>query len=262
MEKFAKIAKEAAHQAGQLLKSKIKNRRQVREKHGAVDIVTDADLKAQELIVNIITKHFPHHGILAEESEKKIDVNAYHYIWAVDPIDGTSAYAAGLPAYSCSIALLYHQQPIVAAVYVALTDEIVWAIKGKGAYSSNHKLSVSSLGNLPESTIGFDPSYVNREYYIKTIAAPLADQVRILPMTWSQAASLALVGKGILDGFIQCNNPKVWDVAAGKVVVEEAHGMVTDFTGQPVDLFAIDGYVAGNKAIHKKLLIYTNQIVV
>jgi len=253
MDKFIKIAIEAAGRAGELLKRKMQNTSIVREKRGAVDIVTSADLEAQKLIINLISREFPHHDILAEEREVEIQKNS-PLIWAIDPIDGTSAFAHGLPTYSSSIALLKDRQPIVGAIYVALTDEVIWAAKGKGTFARKNKLLVSPLVNLRETAIGFDPGYFRREESIKKIAASLSDRVRIMPMTWSQAASLALVARGNLGGYIQCGNPRVWDAAAGKLLVEEAGGIVTEFSGKSIDLFSLDGYIAGTPEVHRQLL--------
>ena len=257
MKEFLKLAQQAAGEAGELLKQKITYANIIGEKRGAVDIVTDADVAAQKLIISIISKRFPRHGILAEEAEVEIRKES-GYIWAIDPIDGTSAYAHGLPTYSSSIALLKDGQPIVGAIYVALTDEVIWAVKGKGAFCRKNRLGGASTVKLRKTAVGFDPGYFQREEYIKKIAAPLADRVRIILMTWSQAASLALVARGNLGGYIQCGSPKVWDVAAGKLIVEEAGGVVTDFSGDKVDLFSINGYVAGTPSIYRQLLSFTS----
>lgn len=266
MDEFIKVAQQAAEEAGEYLKEKINKVSSIEEKRGAFDIVTDADIKVQKLIIKIIKKHFPHHAILAEEDKTpsrwpsglleggiigKIADDCY--TWAIDPVDGTASFACKLPTYSSSIALLKDQKPIVGAVYLAITDEVVWAVKGRGAFSGKKQLRVKNTSKLNQAAVGFDPAY-EREKVIKTIAAPLSDRVRILPMIWSQAAALSLVAKGILDGYIQCNNPHVWDVAAGKLFVEEAGGVITDFSGRPLDIFNINGYVAGSKSIASRLV--------
>lgn len=255
MDKFIQVAQETAKEAGKFLKEKIETAetaKVVKQKKGEIDLVTDADIEAQKIIIDLIRKHYPNHNILAEESERGKPTD--EYTWAIDPIDGTSAFSCGLSTYSSSIALLKDRQPIAGAIYVALINEVVWAEKGKGAFSKEGRLSVSEKTNLRKSCIGFDAAYFGREEVMKKIASLLSDNVLILPMLWSKAASLALVAKGILDGYIQCGDPKVWDVAAGKLLVEEAGGVVTDFAGKKLDIFNINGYVVGNSAIHKQLL--------
>jgi len=248
---FINIAKEAAWRAGEYLKEKIHSTKVVRQKRGEIDLVTDADIKAQEIIIEIIKKHYPNHQILAEESEKE---GIGEYTWAIDPIDGTSAYSCGLPTYSSSIALLKDREPIVGAVYLALKDEVIFAEKGKGGFGKRGRLRVGKKTNLKQAAVGFDPAYFNREKGMKEIAASLSDQTLILPMLWSQASALALVAYGILDGYLQCGDPHVWDVAAGKLLVEETGGIISDWKGRSLDIFAINGYIAGNSSIYKQLL--------
>lgn len=253
MDKFIKVAREAATKAGKYLKKNILSAKIVKHKSSIIDVVTNADIGAQKLIIDLIKKNFPSHNFLAEEQQEFGQISN-SYTWAIDPIDGTSAYKARLPTYSSSIALLYDKKPIVGAIYQAITDDVVWAGQGLGAFREENKLSVSIVKNLKEATIGFDPNYNNRERDMCKIAGPLSDSVRILPMIWSQAAALSLVACGVLDGYIQVGNPKVWDVAAGKIIVEEAHGRLTDFNDKQIDIFALDGYIAGSNSAIKLLL--------
>lgn len=258
MKDYIEIAKKTAEEAGRFLREKVKDTHVLKKKDGAVDLLTDADLATQELIIKIIKQKFPDHSILAEEMGLKGRGKGKGYQWVIDPIDGTSAFSVGLSTYSSSIALLRDNHPILGAIYLAITDEVIYGAKGCGVFSNKEKkrLHVKKTSNLQDAAVGFDPTYHNRENYIKTIAAPLADQVRILPMIWSQAACLALIARGILDGYIQCGSPKIWDVAAGKLLVEEAEGVVTDFSGKKLDIFAINGYVAGSKNTHQQLVYY------
>jgi len=256
MDEFIKVAKEAAAQAGEYLKKKIQSAKIVKHKSSIIDVVTDADIDAQKLIIDLIKKNFPKHEFLAEEQEDNRQISN-NFVWTIDPIDGTSAYAAGLPTYSSSIALLYNKKPIVGAIYQAITNDVVWAVRGSGSFREEKKISVSQITNLKEATIGFDPSYFPRAKELAAIAAPLSDKTRIMPMIWSQASALSLVACGIFDGFIQVGNPKVWDVAAGKLIVEEARGRLTDFDNKPINIFALEGYIAGSSSITEKLLQFT-----
>jgi myo-inositol-1(or 4)-monophosphatase len=261
MENFLEVAKLAAKEAGKLLKEKINKAKILAVKSNPYDLQTDADLATQKLIVEIIKKHFPKHGIIAEENSEGKNVKD-EYSWAIDPIDGTAAFSVGLPTYSSSIALLWRGEPIVGAVYLAILDEVIYAAKGGGAFKNEgrDRLRCSANTQFKDVAVGFDPTYCHREKYLKTLAAPLADKVRILPMLWSQVTSLSLVAYGILGGYVQSPGWKVWDVAAGKLLVEEAGGVITDFEGREIDLFKVEGYAAGNKAIHKKLLSYIHRL--
>lgn len=259
LEQYIRVARDAAFTGSEFLKKHRQYSHVLEKKTSAVDVVTWADGAVQEIVIAHIRKHFPHHSVLAEENSREKE-STEEYCWAIDPIDGTSAFSVGLPTYAISIALLYKKQPIVGALYLSLINDIVWAVKGKGAYRGKKKLSVSPTSALIDSAVAFDPSYENRQAFIKNLAAPLADRVRILPMIYSQATALSLIALGILSGYIQCGSPHVWDAAAGKLLVEESGGIVTSFTGQPLDLFAINGYVAGTKTIHKALLTYLRSI--
>lgn len=254
MDDFVKLAVTAATHAGLYLKKNINKARIVRYKRGKVDIVTNADLASQKSIIEFISKEYPEHKILAEESEDCVDTSGY--LWVIDPIDGTSAFASGLPTYSVSIALLYNRQPIVGAIYLSILQDVIFAIKDKGCFYQGKKQTVSDAVSLEEASIGFDPGYINRETYFQKIAAPLSDKVRIMPMIYSQASALGLISLGIFDGYIQCGSPKAWDVAAGKLLVKEAKGVLTDFKNREVDIFHQNGYLAGSPLIQQQLFDY------
>jgi len=254
LEGLVSFANELANESENIIKQYFRTTLTIDAKNDGTP-VTIADKNTELKIRELIQARYPDHGILGEEFEgTNIDSE---YLWVIDPIDGTSAFACGLPTYSSSIALLKDKEPIVGAIYVAITNEVIWAAKGKGVFADKKRLIVKKVSNLRQATIGFDPAYFEREKVIKKIAAPLSDKVRILPMIWSQAAALALVAQGVLNGYIQCGSPKVWDVAAGKLLVEEAEGVVTDLSGGPLDIFNINGYVAGLKIIHDELLEHT-----
>ena len=257
MKNYIQVAIQACREAGTLICRNIDSAKVVARKTSAIDIVTDADLAAQKLIIGIIKKNFPRHEILAEEGIEA-DLSS-EYIWAIDPIDGTIAFSKGLPTYSVSIALLENEKPIVGVIYLALTNEIVWTQLGEGTFIGERKLTIQNVSNLRQSSVGFDPSYSNRETEFHRIASPLSDKVSIMPILHSQATALALVAKGILNGYIQCGSPKVWDVAAGKLIVEEAGGIMTDFQGKPVDIFHLNGYIASSRKLHRQLLTFTSR---
>lgn len=253
MKNFIKVARFAAREAGKLLKKKIRSARIVKRKDGAVDLLTDADLAAQKLIIGIIKDSFPDHGIISEEMREGLNINDNDYIWVIDPIDGTSAYSVGLPTYSSSIALLHNDQPLAGAVYTAILDEVIYGAKGFGVYRGKEKMKVRNTEKLIDAAVGFDPGYHTRKKQIVSMAE-LSDKVRFMPMLWSQAGVLALIASGIIDGYVQYQSPRVWDVAAGILLVEEAGGIMTDMKGNKLDIWNINGYIAGSRSIHQQLL--------
>lgn len=254
MNDFIDLIKTACLKAGAYLEKRIHTAKIVGYKKGKVDIVTNADLESQKLITDLISQKFPNHQILAEENSEQPAGSGY--LWVIDPIDGTSAFASRLPTFSVSIALLKDRQLLAGGLYLAIIDDIIWAARGKGCFYQGKKQTLSRVFSLEESSIGFDPGYINRKTYFEKIAAPLSDKVRIMPIIYSQASALGLTALGILNGFIQCGHPQVWDVAAGKLLVSESGGKMSDFLGKEIDLFNLSGYVAGNSHIHKQLLKY------
>lgn len=253
MNKFTQLAVSAAEEAGEFLQKKITSARILAQKANRFDIVTDADIQTQKLISDIIVNRFPHHKILGEESETH-QLISDEYTWVIDPIDGTGAFSTGLPTYSCSIALFKDKKPISGAVYLAINNTVVYAEKGKGSFVHGKKLKVREVANLNEASVGFDPYYEHREKAFELFGKSLGGKLFITPMIWSQAAGLALIASGILDGYVIFGKPSIWDIAAGILLVEEAGGVISDLQGKPLSLSLIESYVASGKSIHQKLL--------
>ena len=150
MNKFISVAKKTAYKAGEYLKKRSKSSLVIKRKRGDKDVVTDADLSVQKLIVNEIIREFPDHKILAEESQNN-PAEYSGFVWVIDPIDGTSAFSSGLPTYSSSIALLKNRKPIVGAIYLAISDEVAWSVLGKGSFINNNKLTVKRIVHMRQS---------------------------------------------------------------------------------------------------------------
>lgn len=253
MNQFTKLAVSAATSAGEFLQKKITTARILSQKANRFDVVTDADFQAQKLISDIIVNRFPHHKILGEESETH-QLISDEYTWVIDPIDGTGAFSTGLPTYSSSIALFKDKKPISGAVFLAINNTVVYAEKGKGSFVHGKKLKVREVANLNEASVGFDPYYEYREKAFELFGKTLSGKLFMAPMIWSQAAGLALTAMSIFDGYIIFGKPKIWDIAAGILLVEEAGGVISDLQGNPLSLSHIESYVASGKNIHQKLL--------
>lgn len=231
-DQFLKVAKKAALEAGEIISEYFGQEHEYRYKNeDKSDFATQADLESEHKIVEIITKSFPEHSIIAEESgqtDKKSE-----YTWIIDPLDGTLAFASGLPLSAISIALLKENQPILGIVYQVMTEALYWAQKGKGAYLNNKRMKVSKVDKLESASIGMDVGHKkSRAGKFDSYILPLK-KVRYMYGLGSDAAMLALVGKGSLDAFP--TSAWVWDFAGGAVIVEEAGGKVTDLQGLPVD---------------------------
>lgn len=216
------------------------------------DFVTKADFESEKIIVGILTKNFPSHNVIAEE---KTQINkGSEYTWVIDPLDGTITFVHGIPYYSVSIGLLKDNKPVLGVSYIISFQQMFWAVKGKGAYLNGKKIHASTQDTLGAAVCGLDFGHKKRRPgKIKAYVDSLINKIAYPYSLGSSAASLALVGQGILDAYI-CQ-AWIWDFAAGVVIVKEAGGRVTDFEGNEPDWTKERlNIVASNGLIHDKIL--------
>lgn len=249
---FLKIAKQAALTAGKVIMSYYGKDHRLMIKTDHSDFATQADLAAEKVIVENITKHFPSHNIISEE---KVRINnKSSYTWVIDPVDGTVSFASRMPFFSVSIGLLKDNQPIVGVIYHVAQKDLYWAEKGKGAYLNGTKISVSKTNKLKNAVVGLGIGTVTRRKdKLNDYFFPLVDQVRYIYILGGGAVSLALLARGSLDGFP--NKAWIWDQAAGGIIIPEAGGKISDRFGNPVDWSADKTeFIASNGLIHDQLL--------
>jgi len=231
-------AEAAAREAGGLLLGMVGSSLDVRRK-GEVDLVTRADRASEERILERVRERFPDHAILAEESGRRPSTDGAPYLWVIDPLDGTTNFAHGLPIWSVSIGVLREGRPIVGVVHDPTRDECFTAVRGDGARLNGEPLRVSSAADLDEALLvtGFP-------YDIRTSPVNNLDhferfmlRARAVRRLGSAALDLCYVAAGRFDAFWELKlHP--WDVAAGALLVEEAGGRVTRFDGEPWDVFS------------------------
>jgi myo-inositol-1(or 4)-monophosphatase len=240
-----------ARQAGKLLKDSMSSAFSVEYK-GELDLVTEMDRRAQDIIEMEIRSQYPHHGILAEEEldEKGTD----GHTWIVDPLDGTTNYAHGFPVFSVSIGIVYNGEPVCGVVFNPVADETFKAIKGEGAFMNAFPIKVSSTPLLDQSLLGTGFPYNIRESVHNNLDhfGNLALSTQGIRRCGSAALDLCFVAAGRLDGFWELNL-KPWDIAAGALIVREAGGITTDFSGSELGL---DGsrVLASNGIIHEEMI--------
>jgi len=214
------------------------------------DLVTEADREAEAAVRDFLTDRYPDFGFLGEEEGES---GSGLYRWIVDPLDGTVNFAHRFPFYAVSVALAKGDEVLVGVVLDSPHDELFTTKKGGGAFLNGARIQVSETQELKRSLLatGF-PYDVDRvpeavEYFRRVIS--LGIPVR---RPGAAALDLAYVAAGRIDGFWEMKlNP--WDVAAGVLLVQEAGGRVTDFSGQPFKLQS-PYIVASNGKIHKALL--------
>lgn len=231
------VAVRAARKAGDMIVRAFDAREgmNVRQKSDR-DYVTEVDQRAEAMIVREISRHYPDHGIVAEEQEKRINPKA-DVQWYVDPLDGTTNFIHGYPHFSISIAAWKDGKPLLAVVHDPVRNETFEAKNGGGAFLNRRRLRVSSEKRLSHASFASGlPSYDRQslDVFQKRMAAcmPAVDTYR---RGGSAALDLAYVAAGRLDAYWEANL-KPWDIAAGILLVQEAGGLVSALDGSSVDL--------------------------
>jgi myo-inositol-1(or 4)-monophosphatase len=222
----AKIATLAAREAGKYLVGKLGKAR-IEYQKAPRDNMLDVDLKAEQIILDILRQHFPDYGILSEEAGGEREDQPYY--WIVDPLDGSANFEHGSSIFTISIALVLHQSAMVGVIYLPVSDEIFTAIYGQGATLNGQPISLSQTGKVEEAIIHIGEferfgSEVSREQIKElTIVADHASRIRILG---TSCMDLAWVACGRADAFIM-HGGHPWDVKAGRVILEEAGGKIS-----------------------------------
>lgn len=243
---------EIATEAGNIVREGFGKHLEIEFKTNETNLVTQIDKASEKAIIDYISKKFPGHGILSEEKGNVKDGN--EYLWVVDPLDGTTNFAHGLPIFSVSIGLQKNGKTIAAVVNDVMQNIVYSAELGSGSFANSKKIKVGVNDQLNHSVLvtGFPYNISeNPENALEKFTA-LTKLARGVRRLGSAAIDLCYVADGIFDGFWEVYlNP--WDVCAGLLIVEEAGGVVSDFHGKEVDIYS-KKFLATNKNIHKKLV--------
>ena len=223
---------------------------------GDIDLVTEADLASENLIIERIRSYYPQHGILAEESGEAELVGGAkrsEWKWIIDPLDGTTNYAHSYPCFCVSIALEHAGVLEVGVVYDPVRDEMFAAERGNGAILNDRKITVSSVEELKDAMLctGFPYNVRERPDFTRDFAnfTMAAQAVR---RDGSAALDLAYVACGRFDGFWE-DGLSPWDIAAGKILIEEARGKVSNFENEPLSIYT-KKVLASNGLVHEGML--------
>jgi len=252
-----RVAVDAARDAGDLLRNELRGTRRISYKGAPTNLVTEMDARAEALILDRLTAAFPDDGVLSEESGARPGRSGRR--WIVDPLDGTTNYAHGVPLFGVSIALETAGRVTLGVVYAPTLEELFIAERGGGAFLNDDRLRVSATTELGASllTTGFpynireNPDNNLREY------AAFAVRSRAVRRFGSAVIDLAWVAAGRYDGFWELTLGP-WDAAAGVLLVEEAGGRVTNLVGGSLDLDKPE-IVASNGRIHEAILAVLNE---
>jgi len=250
---FVNIAIQAARAAGNIIVRAQDRLDRVKVSEKAPnDYVTEVDQKAEKEIIQIIRRAYPNHAIIGEEGGSQLGED---YEWIIDPLDGTRNFIHGFPHFAVSIAVRYQGRIEHAVIYDPVREDLFTASRGRGAELNDRRIRVATHAQLEECLLGtgfpyrHSPERIN--VYVKSLEAilPLCGDVR---RAGAAALDLAYVACGRLDGFWEMGL-KIWDLAAGALLIREAGGLMTDFAGGEAYLES-GNIIAGSPKILKLML--------
>ena len=255
MTKELEVAVAAAKAAGEVIRSNFGQRQDTRYK-GERDLVTETDEKAEQTIKDTLREAFPTYGMLAEESGQLSGEGDSR--WIVDPLDGTTNYAHGLPIFAVSMALERAGEVVLGVIHDPMTEETYIAERGSGATLNGRPIRVSNTDELKQALLAtgfpYDPEDMPAALDLFGRFAVLTQSMRRLG---SAALAMCYVAAGRLDGYYE-RGVQAWDIAAGSLILEEAGGKVTDYQGRELGLEDKE-VVASNGLLHSSLVSVTSE---
>ena len=256
MSDILKMVEVIARQAGAILLKGYGKVQHVRQK-GVIDLVTEFDRRSEDVLISFIQEEFPDHAILAEESGPNNTISEYQ--WVIDPLDGTTNFAHGIPMFSVTIALLKKNSPIVGVAYDPLRNEMFSAEVGQGATLNNNPIHVSSESILGKAVISTGFPYDLHTNPRNNFAQFVQFQLRTQAVRHLGSASLdcTWTAMGRLDGYWEFG-VKAWDVGAGALIVREAGGCVTSVDGDE-NFLSNDSILVSNSLLHEPMLRVLSQ---
>ena len=249
------FAIQVARDAGNILVDRLGRALQVSNK-GTIDLVTEADLASEKLIIERIRSHYPRHAILAEESGASEGDPANplgsEWRWIIDPLDGTTNYAHGYPCFCVSIGVERAGKLELGVVYDPMRNEMFAVERGQGATLNERPIRVSQVEELGRAMLctGFPYNVRERPDFARDFTN-FTMEAQAVRRDGSAALDLAYIACGRFDGFWEDGlNP--WDVAAGVLLIEEAGGKITNFEGAPLDIYS-PKVLASNGLVHESM---------
>jgi len=246
-----KAAEAAARLGGGVLRARFREVRTVDFK-GQIDLVTDADRAAEEAILAFVRREFPDDDVIAEESRGESAGGARR--WYIDPLDGTTNYAHGVPHFCVSVGIVDRAGPVAGAVYHPLLDEMYLAAREQGAAVNGERIAVSTRAPLSQSLVatGFPYDVWTRPDPPLRLFTLALGQSRGVRRFGAAALDLAYVASGKFDAYFELGLFP-WDVVAGSLLVTEAGGAVSDLRGGPLDI-AGRQILSSNALLHQELI--------
>lgn len=250
------FAKKAALDAGSLIKKYFGKIGYTLK--GRANPLTKADIESEKIIKNMIRKNFKNDSVISEESN--LSIKNRKRIWLVDPLDGTVNFAHSFPHFAVSIGFVEDGYVKMGIIYDCIKDEMFYAFKGRGAYLNGRKINVSVIDKLSSSLLatGFAYDRAERAEFYCSFYSVFLKKSHDIRRCGAASLDMAYVACGRIDGYWEFNL-KPWDVGAGKIIVEEAGGKVTDFKSElwGTDLKSISKWgsetFVSNSKIHREM---------
>lgn len=254
------LALHCARTAGEISLARMMQPFTVEYKTSASDLVTAVDKEVEQHVVRTILQHFPDHGILGEERTFAGDPKQFDTLWVIDPIDGTTNFVHQQINFSVSIAVYHKGEGLIGVVYDPSRDEMFYAVKGEGAFLNDQPLKLDRAVKLEEALLCTSVFWNKRaeQMGIDLIVKKLAGKVRGMRLLGSAALEMAYVAAGRLDGYVSLSL-NAWDFGAGRIIVEEAGGVVTTMDGSPVPFDSKSSIMACNPAFYEELQFYLSK---
>ncbi len=221
-------------------------------KKAPADFVSAADLKAEQVLFEALTKARPGYGFLGEE-RGLIEGSDKTHRWIVDPLDGTTNFLHAIPHFAINIALEREGVVVAAVTYNPITNELFWAEKGKGCFVNDKRLRVAARKHMDEAVLATGIPFLGHGQHAKFLKElhQISQRVAGVRRFGSAALDLAWVAAGRYDGYWE-RDLKPWDLAAGLLLVTEAGGKVTDADGE-ADILASGSIIASNLELHPQI---------
>lgn len=251
-DQLLEVAWQGASAAGQLIQESWQKPKSIEYK-GAIDLVTSVDRESERIIIAAIRHYFPDHSIVSEE-ETIVHGADQECRWIVDPLDGTTNFAHGYPQFCISIAFENRGIVMLGLVYDPVHQECFKAVRDGGARLNGATIHVSPLAQLDEALLGTGFPYDRRDFADLYLSYFKAFMVRSQGVRRGGSAALDLcyVASGRLDGFWEMKL-KPWDVAAGALIVTEAGGVLSDFSGNAFSIYGQET-LASNGLIQREMV--------
>jgi len=250
------VAIDAVRQAGAILRKGFGTNYKIELKPGIQNYVTEYDYASEKLIIEIIQNHYPSHSFLGEECGSIPNDNS-EILWIIDPLDGTTNFAHHIPLFCISLGAYNHKEMVSGVIYQPITDELFVAEKGQGSYLNGKRLQVSNTVSFKGGmgATGFPRNIIENPLHCIDHFINILKTGTIIRNIGSSAINLAYVAAGRFDAYWAISLHS-WDIAAGKLLIEEAGGKMTTYLGKEYDVLSNAPIVATNSLIHEELLSF------